>query len=201
MTPNPLALAWRNIRPVRSTRQLLGLVGVALLLAACGASSPPETSPSPSMEAAASLPPGCANPPADIADLLDQDDPVACYGSAPLTFAAYLPTPGVASCPIVIEPAQFSCSGPIWSLQLAGETRKVGAPTLYVVVDPAASDQVAEFAGTDVLVTGHFDDPAAQDCQEVERSAAVGGTPEPAAATIELCRRQFVVTEVAPQEP
>jgi hypothetical protein len=201
MIPNRSALPGWSVRQVRSTRQLLGLLGVALLLTACGTSSPPEASPSPTIEAAASLPAGCVNPPADIADLLDQDDPVACYGSAPLTFAAYLPTPGVASCPIVIEPAQFSCSGPIWSLQLVGETRKVGAPTLYVVVDPAASDQAAEFAGTDVSVTGHFDDPAAQDCHEVERSAAVGGSPEPAAATIEWCRRQFVITEVAPQVP
>jgi hypothetical protein len=201
MIPYRLALPEWSVRQVRLTRQLLGPLGVALLLAACGTSSAPETSSSPSIEAAVSPPPGCVNPPADIADLLDQDDPVACYGSAALTFAAYLPTPGVASCPIVIEPAQFSCSGPIWSLQLVGETRKVGAPTLYVVVDPAASNQAAELAGTDVLVTGHFDDPAAQDCHEVERSAAVGGTPEPAAATVELCRRQFVVTEVAPQEP
>ena len=103
------------------------------------------------------------------------------------------------SCPIVIEPAQFSCSG--WSLQLVGETRKVGAPTLFVVVDPAASDQVTESVGTDVLVTGRFDDPAAQDCHEVERSSAVGGTPEPAAATVEWCRTQFVVTGVALYQP
>ena len=181
-------------------RRLLVLVGVALMLAACGASSSPETSASPSSEAIASLPPGCVNPPADITSILDQADPLACYGSAPLTFAALLPSPGVASCPIVIEPAQFSCTGAIWSLQLPGETRKVEAPTLYVVVDPAASDAASELAGTDVLVTGHFDDPAAQDCHEVERTPAVEGTPVPAAATIEWCRSQFVVTEVAPQE-
>lgn len=185
---------------MHSTRHLLVLSGLALILSACGIASSPQASPSPSIEAAASLPPGCVNPPADITTLLDQTDPLACYGSAPLTFAAYLPAPGVTSCPIVIEPAQFSCTGAIWSLQLVGETRKVGAPTLIVVVAPAASASAIEFGGTDVLVTGQFDDPSAQDCHEVERSAAVGGTPEPTAATIEWCRRQFVVTGVAPLE-
>ena len=201
MIPNRLAPSRRRGLQVRSTRHLLVLLSMALMLAACGTSSAPETSPSPSIEAAASPPPGCVNPPADITTILDQADPLACYGSAPLTFAALLASPGVASCPIVIEPAQFSCTGAIWSLQLPGETRKVEAPTLYVVVDPAASDLAAEYAGTDVVVTGQFDDPAAQDCREVERSPAVEGTPEPAAATIEWCRSQFVVTEVAPQQP
>lgn len=189
-----------DARSVRSTRHLLVLSALALILAACASASSPEASPSPSMEAAASLPPGCVNPPVDITTLVDQADPLACYGSAPLTFAAYLPAPAVASCPIVVEPSQFSCTGAIWSLQLAGETRKVGAPTLTVVVDPAASASAIEFGRTDVLVTGQFDNPAAQDCHEVERSAAVGGTPEPVATTIEWCRSQFVVTEVAPLE-
>lgn len=191
----------RGVRPVRPSRLVLVLCGVALILAGCGAPSSPDASSSPSSGAEASPPAGCVNPPADITTILDQADPAACYGSAPLSFAAYLPGPGVASCPIVIEPAWFSCSGPIWSLQLVGETRKVGAPTLNVVVDPAAIEQAMESAGTDVLVTGQFDHPAAQDCHEVERSPAVGGTPEPAAATIEWCRGQFVVTELAPQEP
>jgi hypothetical protein len=165
--------------------------------------SPTITEPSPSATPSASLPAGCVNPPTDITTLIALQstgpldpgvDPVACYGSAPLTFDATWYGGGVADCPSAPEPAWLACSS--FSLQAAGDTRKVGAPQLFVAVDPSVSLSISE-AYAQVRVTGHYDDPAAQTCRETQ----LGGGAEslaPAAETIERCRRTFVVTEVVP---
>jgi hypothetical protein len=150
-------------------------------------------SPSPT----ATLPPGCVNPPADINTLIDQQvdpdaDPAACYGDTPLTFDATWYGGGVADCPSAPEPAWLACSA--FSLQAAGDRRKVGAPRLFVAVHPSVSVSISE-PYAQVRVTGHYDDPAAQTCRETQ----LGGGAEtlaPAAETIERCRRAFVVTEV-----
>jgi hypothetical protein len=166
----------------------------------------PSPSTSPSAVPTASLPAGCVNPPTDITTLIDLQstgpldpagDPVACYGNAPLTFDATWYGGGVADCPSAPEPAWLACSA--FSLQPLGDTRKVGAPQLFVAVDPSVSFSPAEpFA--QVRFTGHFDDPAAQTCRETQ----LGGGAEtlaPVADTIEACRRTFVVTQVVPLEP
>ncbi|HYN64642.1 MAG TPA: hypothetical protein VES36_08560, partial [Candidatus Limnocylindrales bacterium] len=140
---------------------------------------------------------GCVNPPTDINTLIGQQvdpdaDPVACYGDAPLTFDATWLGGGVADCPSAPEPAWLACSA--FSLQAAGDTRKVGAPQLFVAVHPSASVSVSE-PYAQVRVTGHYDDPAAQTCRETQ----LGGGAEtlaPVATTIEQCRRAFVITEV-----
>jgi hypothetical protein len=122
-------------------------------------------------------------------------DPVACYGDAPLTFDATWYGGGVADCPSAPEPAWLACSA--FTLQAAGDTRKVGAPQLGVAVDPSASLSIPAEPYAQVRVTGHFDDPAAQTCRETQ---LVGGaeTLAPAAEIIERCRRTLVVTEVVP---
>lgn len=164
-----------------------------------GTSSRPAT---PSALPTASLPAGCVNPPTNITTLIDMQstgpldpavDPVACYGNASLTFDATWLGGGVADCPAAPEPAWLACSA--FSLQPLGDTRKVGAPQLFVAVDPSASLSISEpFA--QVRVTGHFDDPAAQTCHET----ALGGAESlaPAAETIARCRSTFVVTGVEP---
>jgi hypothetical protein len=157
----------------------------------------PSESATPSPSPTASLPPGCVNPPTDIATLIDQQvdpaaDPVACYGDTPLTFDATWYGGGVADCPSAPEPAWLACSA--FSLQAAGDTRKVGAPRLFVAVHPSAGVSISE-PYAQVRVTGHYDDPAAQTCRETE----LGGGAEslaPVAETIELCRRTFVITDV-----
>ena len=166
----------------------------------------PSPSTSPSAVPTASLPAGCVNPPTDITTLIDLQsrgpldpagDPVACYGNAPLTFDATWLGGGVADCPAAPEPAWLACSP--FSLQPFGDTRKLGAPQLFVAVDPSVSFSPAEpFA--QVRVTGHFDDPAALTCRETQ----LGGGAEtlaPVADTIERCRRVFVVTQVVPLQP
>jgi len=158
--------------------------------------STPSSSATPSPEPTASLPAYCVSEP-DLADLREliwpTTDAVACYGDTPLTFEASWGGGGVADCPKMPEPAWLACSA--YSLRPVGETGKVGVPELFVAVDPA-SDFPQPEAGTDVRVTGHFDDPAASTCRETETGG--GETPAPAAETVEHCRRQFVVTDLAP---
>jgi hypothetical protein len=162
-----------------------------------GDSPSPTASSSLSPTPTASLPAGCVNPPANINTLIEQQsdpaaDPVACYGNAVLTFDATWIGGGVADCPGAPEPAWLACSS--FSLQAAGDTRKVGAPKLFVAVEPSVRPSFSE-PYPQVRVTGHFDDPGAQTCGEIE---ARGETMAPATDTIERCRRTFVVTGVAP---
>ena len=150
-----------------------------------------------SAEATASLPVGCTGEPLDIAALIastqgDVGQPVACYGNAPLTFEANWVGGGVADCPTAPEPAWLACSA--FSLRAAGDTRKVGAPQLFVAIDPAIG--TTPDSGIDVVVTGHFDDPAAQTCHE---TGSMGDeSPAPTSETIERCQGTFVITEVTP---
>lgn len=160
-------------------------------------SIPSTTLPSPTPVPTRTPPADCVNPPPDIAALSAQTDPVACYGNAPLTLDAS-PVAVSVDCPVSVEPAWLGCAS--GELMLVGETRKVGAPFLLVVVDPASGVSLSEHFNTKVSITGHFDDPAAQTCHETGRAAALG-TPEPAAVTIESCRGKFVVTQVVPLKP
>ena len=186
-------------------RHVLTFVFVAMLLSACASgattSTPTPTQSQPSSPASTdslpSLTPaiGCIDSPPDVEVLSAQADPAACFGSEPLTFDANL-VGAAADCPIVVEPTWLSC--PSTLLQLVGETRKVGAPFLLVAFDPASPISLAGV--TNARVTGHFDDAAAQTCHETERAPAIGGTPQPVADTIALCRRILVVTEVIPLE-
>jgi hypothetical protein len=183
----------------------IAVIGLQLgnLLPDVGQSSPSPTitAPSPSASTSASLPAGCVNPPTDITTLIDLQstgpldpagDPVACYGNAPLTFDATWPGGGVADCPAAPEPAWLACSA--FSLQPAGDTRKVGAPQLFVAVDPSVSvSPYGPFA--QVRVTGHFDDAAAQTCRETQLAGGAESLA-PAAETVARCRATFVITEL-----
>lgn len=199
----PLAGATR-IAALTAVIGLAVLVGLqfANLLPDVGQESPSPTasaspSASPSAEASPSTAPAadCVNPPVDLTSLIDVADPVACYGNASVTVDGEI-IAGVADCPVVIEPVWLSC--PQNFVGLVGETRKVGAPMLTVAIDPASGISLAD-PNTNVRVTGHFDDPAAQTCQVTEPlPSSLGGTPEPSAQVIERCRMTFVVTEVVP---
>lgn len=165
------------------------LVGLqfANLLPDVGEESPsPTASVGPSAEASPSATPAafCVDPPLDLA-LLIRADPVTCFGNASLTVDGEL-IAGVADCPGTVEPVWLSC--PQTFLGLIGETRKLGVPMLTVAVDPASGLSLAD-PNTNVRVTGHFDDPAAQTC------------PVAGPITIENCRTTFVITDVVPLAP
>jgi len=161
------------------------------------------TSPSPSASAEPTASADCVNPPTDITTLIDLQstgpldpagDPVACYGNAALTFDATWYGGGVADCPSAPEPAWLACSA--FSLQPFGDTRKLGAPQLWVAVDPSVSFGPSE-PYAQVRVTGHFDDPAAQTCRDTQPMPGESPGLRPVAVAIEGCRRTFVVTEVS----
>jgi hypothetical protein len=184
---------------------VIGGLQISKLIPDVGESSPSATvGPSASASPSSTPPAGCVNPPADITTLIDMlptgpddpgVDPVACYGNTTLTFDATWYGGGVADCPTAPEPAWLACSS--FSLQAAGDTRKVGAPELFVAIDPAADVSGVSAPFAQVRVTGHFDDPAAQTCHETQ--PGVGGeSPTPVATMVEHCRRTFVVTEVEP---
>ena len=185
--------------------------GPAQSQAAVPSGSPPITSapdvpssvaaPSPTAVPNGTKPAACVDPPTDINTLIDmagsgpQDpggDPVACYGAAPLTFDATWLGGGEADCPTAPEPAWLACSP--FSLQAPGDTRKGGAPGLFVAIRPSASLSIPSEPYAHVRVTGHFEDPAARTCRETQLGD--DETPAPAAETIERCRRVFVVTAV-----
>ena len=162
----------------------------------------PSTSPSPSTPLA-----DCVNPPTDITTLIDLQstgpldppgDPVACYGNAPLTFDATWGGGGEADCPTAPEPAWLACSPN--SLRPFGDTRKLGAPELFVAVDPSVSLGVLLTESfPQIQVTGHFDDPAAQTCRETNQPDAQSLAP--VALIVEGCRRAFVITKVVQLRP
>jgi hypothetical protein len=104
---------------------------------------------------------------------------------------------GVADCPAAPEPAWLAC--PAFQLQAPGDTRKVGAPELFVAIDPSASLSIPPEPYAQVIVTGHFDDPAARTCHDTQ--PVQQESPEPVSLTIERCRNTFVVTEVVPLQP
>jgi hypothetical protein len=97
----------------------------------------------------------------------------------------------VADCPTAPEPAWLACSP--FSLRAAGDTRKVGAPELFVAIDPAIGTMPDN--GTDVAVTGHFDASAAQTCHDTGPSEE---SPGPVGEAVERCRNTFVVTDLSP---
>jgi len=182
---------------------------IAAATAACGAGAPstvPSAVPSPSPSPTPRLA-GCVNPPTvtTLVDLLQSQDlstdplgdPLACYGSAPLTFDATWYGGGEVDCPTAPEPAWLACSP--YSLHSFGDTRKF-APELFVAVDPSVSLSVLLTESfPQIRVTGHFDDPAAQTCRETNQPDAQSLAP--VAVMIERCRRTFVVTQVMPLQP
>jgi hypothetical protein len=164
-------------------------------------SSSQAASGSPSAVTLPSLSPalGCLDSPPDVNVLYDQTDPAACFGNAPLTFDGILSAAGVVDCPGSHEPAWIYCPAD-GNVQALGETRKVGAPFLLVAVDPTGGVSLSQYSlGTNVRITGHFDDPAAQTCREVE--PIPGESPRPASEMIQVCRQTFVVTQVVPLGP
>jgi len=160
----------------------------------------PVDAPSPTAVPNGTTPSACVTPPTDINALIAMagagpkdpgGDPVACYGDAPLTFDATWLGGGEADCPTAPEPAWLACSS--FSLRAPGDTRKAGAPELFVAIHPSASLSIPSKPYAQVRVTGHFNDPAAQTCRETQLGDAE--TFPPAADLIEFCRGVFVVTE------
>ncbi|MEX2522359.1 MAG: hypothetical protein WD736_06350 [Chloroflexota bacterium] len=139
----------------------------------------------------------CVNPPVDIVTLIFQSDSVACYGNESLTVdATLMGGPGAIDGPCVdIEPAWLGCDS---SVALAPiHDRNKFSPWLLVAVDPASGIGTDELIDTNVRVTGHYDDPAAQTCRFDETYVP----PPTDVDWIEGCRSTFVVASIEPLTP
>lgn len=195
------------------------LVPILLVVVACSAapeaSISPEPTGSPAMEsptasetpalsesagvtprAGVTPPADCINPPPDLKTIIDQAEWVACYGAASLTIDAYWADAGVVDCPATIEPAWLFCSyDAALYPPLFGAPLSKTAQSLLVTIDPASGIARDSYFDTDVRVTGHFDDPAAQSCEITD------DPNDYIESAIEACRSTFVVTEVVPLVP
>jgi hypothetical protein len=182
----------------------IGLVlMVSLTMAACAA-EPGESSPSAiaSPSGPAQTPSAeCINPPPDVLTLINQTDPVACYGDEPITVDAELGGVGAIDCAPVV-PAWFACGAWVALEPIAAQARTGGfilaattgpsPPSLYAAIHPDALAAAANAMGRPLRVTGHFDDPAAQTCRQTE--GPFGGPPDPPEAVIASCQSLFVLT-------
>ena len=129
--------------------------------------------------------PDCADPNGSMDDFAFQPRYlyIACYGDEPLTLQGYhLATPGIADCPgIPMDLWWLGC--------VAGGHQLASGPEaamgLLMTVGPNGS--LPGDPG-EMVVTGHFDDPASADC-------ALGDEP---VNSVLICRSQFVVDSIAP---
>lgn len=183
-------------------------IGIALAQVACtagpGTSSPnatPSTSGSLPSEPARTPSAECINPPPDLLTLLNQTDPVACYGDSPITVDAQVAPIGAIDCAAVV-PAWLACGAWVWLQPIGAHAARIGivlAATsgpdtagMFAAIHPDTNLIASDIVGRSLRITGHFDDPAAQTCRETQ--APFGGATTPPQQVIASCQAMFVLT-------
>ncbi len=167
---------------------------------------------------------GCPSPRPDLALILalDPGQRLACFGRSALTFQATAVATEVDCVPIRVDPAWLWCppaaflappgtaaswpgSDPVaWTHRSAPPDdtlmiAAIGVPTLSVYAAPGSGVDQAQFVpGAIMLVTGHFDDPAAAACRVVAAQLEPDLQVPTAAEVVLVCREAFVVTSVRP---
>ena len=172
------------------------LTACAVTRTVTGGGPPVITSGTP--VAVATPPADCVNPPPDITSLIDQTDPLPCYGRADLTVDA-LVTGGAFDCPGGLEPAWLGCSGYVLLNPLPGASgdpefllvARATGPSMTAVLRPDIEPLRSHAMDTVVHLTGHYDDPAAQSCRYTSWPDANPPSPE---EVIHTCRSTFVIT-------
>jgi hypothetical protein len=183
-------------------------VAIALSLAACAA-EPGASSAGSTASPHASLPGGpartpsaeCIKPALDLLTLINQTDPVACYGDTPITVEADIVSVGAIDC-APMEPVWMACGAWV-ALQTipaqAGATGFVLAATsgprgeaqMFAAIHPETALQWSDIMGRRLRVTGHYDDPAAQTCRQTAPIFDEATVPPPDPSG---CRNLFVLT-------
>ena len=167
---------------------------------------------------------GCPGPLPDLALILalDPGQRLACFGQSAMTFQATPVATDVDCVPIQVDPAWLWCppaaflappgtaaSWPApdlveWNHRRAPPDDRlmiafIGGPTLEVHAAPGSGVDQAQFVpGAIMLVTGHFDDPAAAACRLVAAQLEPDVRVPTAAEVVLVCREAFVVTSVRP---
>lgn len=175
------------------------------------AGASPTAAPSPSPTALIGVG-GCPTPPVDVAttrDLVHAGKAVKCFGTTPITFRAYVPTTdglgGVSGSKMTPAWLADDWMGVILQpMPLAEQDQNAW---LVVRVPPSLgrcsiTDEAAPTCPFGphldgyVMVTGHFDDPAAATCKSApwESGQDPGGPSK--AKMVARCRARFVVTAV-----
>jgi hypothetical protein len=120
----------------------------------------------------------------------------ACYGERPLTFRAFVAEPeglgGTST--FLIEPAWIA--SPTFAVQPSGELLGPPAfgvgPFLLIGVRPDEGDPMLRFRGSWVMVTGHFEDAAAETCRASGSNGRIPSVDE----AIAICRTTFVLDAI-----
>jgi hypothetical protein len=171
------------------------------------------TSPTPTVtrEPVRSRLAGCPGPRPDLALVvaLDSGQRLVCFGRAALTFQASAVATEPECVPIEVDPAWLWCP-PVAFLASPGtvagtldDTLAIAfvddVLTLEVYAAPGSGvDQAQFFGDAIVLVTGHFDDPAAASCRVIAARQEPGLQAPTAEEVVLACRESFVVTSVRP---
>jgi len=134
----------------------------------------------------------------DTDPMLMSDSALECYGRRTLRFTAYVRDPGVVGWehPFGLKPAWFRSADGLF-VSVAAEFPPGVTPLVALAVPPALGDLQAKLVGHWVVVTGHFDDPAAATCVASGEPGVVPGPAE----TVAICRSTFVVSAVAATSP
>jgi hypothetical protein len=120
----------------------------------------------------------------------------ACYASRTLRFTAFVRDPGEVGWTYTygLEPGWFRTTGSLF-VATTSDVPQGHGPFTALAVPPGLGELQAKHVGHWVVVSGHFDDPAAATC------VASGDSPPPAPDVVTICRSTFVVESVTRTEP
>ena len=135
--------------------------------------------------------------------LINQTDPVACYGDDPITIDAQVTWVGAIDC-APIEPAWFGCGAWVQlqaipaqraatGIVLVKTSGPPGLPWMFAAIHPETALDALDIIGRTLRITGHYDDPAAQTCRQTG-PVFDENTPPPPEQVIPGCQGTFVMT-------
>jgi hypothetical protein len=127
----------------------------------------------------------------DLRALLSVTDPLGCYGSSELSLEGFLAPLGPYDPVLFVEPSWLCC--PADELTASRSAAYAGEMGLWLVASPESGITLRDFMDTTVRIRGHFDDPAAGDCEYTEDYSHLGVVPGDAVIG---CRRTFVATSI-----
>lgn len=126
------------------------------------------------------------------APMLVSNAGLECHAGRTLRFVAYVRDPGIVGWEYTygLRPRWFQGLGLF--VAATPDPDPASEPLTALAIPPALGDLQARYVGRRVMVTGHFDDPAAATCT----AAGEPGVAPSAVKAVAICRATFVVTAV-----
>ncbi len=133
----------------------------------------------------------------DTDPMLMSDSALECYGHRTLRFTAYVRDPGEVGWTYTygLDPGWFRTAGSLF-VATTSDIQPGRGPFTALAVPPGLGELQAKHVGHWVVVTGHFDDPAAATCT----ATGEPGVAPSAADAVAICRSTFVVASIARTE-